>query len=152
LIEKENEITNLTKLNSKLKKKEEDPLYYEMNDLLQLARIQANRDQELNQYKERFKQLEKREKDDLNEKENIKDLEDQLKLEIEKVQNTSKMDSSNLIYLKNVLLKFLTTNVLEEKKYSFNVIKTILMFNKDENIFIEKFIKENVSKSWYSFW
>jgi GRIP and coiled-coil domain-containing protein 1 len=118
-------VTSTPKVNEKVE------MNFEDEQFLQMAQLQANRDQELISLQQKIQELEKKLK-------NLQDSSDELKEEKEKIKRFEQRENANLEYLKNILVKYLSTSDVKVQKNLLPAISTVLAFSPNEKESIEK--------------
>jgi hypothetical protein len=120
--------------------KAQDKEKNEFNEFLELAQLQASRDQEMSSYQDRIKELETT----LNSRENM---EIQLGELQEKLTRFEFRENANLEYLKNILIKFFESNEREVQQKLLGVVSTVLAFSPEEKKRIERSEKKETQWS-----
>eukprot|EP01080_Neovahlkampfia_damariscottae_P004932 gene4932-8529_t len=149
LSEKEELLLNSIQKNEKEVKEEikvDEKIETDENEkFIRMAQMQANRDQELFGLQQKIQQLEAEMKMNSN-------ITIQLQEEQKKNERFEKRENANLEYLKNILVKFLSTPDVKVQKNLLPAISTVLAFSEDEKNEIEqKFISlTNSSSSYWS--
>ncbi|EFC49362.1 hypothetical protein NAEGRDRAFT_78174 [Naegleria gruberi] len=104
----------------------------DFNQLVELANIQAGRDNEVNHYKETINKLKEIIKDRESSEKSFRELEKQLKEEIEHLHRLQKRGDPNLEYLKNILYSFLTSDEKIVREKLLKVIGQLLDLKEEE--------------------
>jgi GRIP and coiled-coil domain-containing protein 1 len=129
LIEKDELLSSPVTLTPKVNEKVE--MNFENEQFIQMAQIQASRDQELISLQQKIQELEIKLKI-------FQDASGELKEEKEKNKRFEQRENANLEYLKNILVKYMSTSDVKVQKNLLPAISTVLAFSPNEKETIEK--------------